>query len=104
MDLIYVVITALTSSGAVSLIMYMITRHDKKVEAKSGMQAALRLLLKQQLKSMCVKYIEQEWIYEDELEDIISMHEMYHDVLGGNGYLDTLMSKVKALDIHGVGV
>ena len=47
-----------------------------------------------------MRCIKQSWIYEDELDDLITMHRVYHDGLGGNGYLDTLLGKVKALEVR----
>lgn len=44
-------------------------------------------------------YLERESITSEELEDLISMHEVYHTVLKGNGFLDSLMAKVKELPV-----
>ena len=35
----------------------------------------------------------------EELEDLIAMHRVYHETLRGNGFLDALMEKVKALPV-----
>lgn len=92
--------TAIVSASANAIITWLSNRKNQK----SGLECGMRLILKDRLRFLCVRYIEQGWIYEDELEDLMSMHEVYHDKLGGNGYLDTLMGRVKSLEIKGVGI
>lgn len=95
------IIVALIASGLLNtLISYWIAILQKK----SGVQEAARLLMKDRLRFLCVHYIQQGWIYEDELEDLVSMHECYHDDLKGNGFLDKQMAKVNSLEIRGIGV
>ena len=104
-DNIVTIVVAILGSGAFStLVSAIVNDRAKKRESASGEQAALRLLMKDRLRFLCVRYIHQGWIYEDELEDLIEMHGVYHNQLKGNGYLDTLMGKVKALEVRGVGV
>lgn len=99
------IIIAILGSGLLSTIINQLCSfYQRKAEQKTGVNSALRLILKDRLRFLCVHYIQQGWIYEDELEDIITMHKCYHDDLKGNGYLDTLMSKVKSLEVRGVGV
>lgn len=98
------IIIAMISSGLLSTIVtQVIAAINKRKESKSGANQAMRLVLKDRLRRLCVHYIEQQWIYADELDDLLAMHKCYHDSLKGNGYLDTLIDKVKALPIHGIG-
>ena len=105
-------IVFLGSSAFAALVNQICNHFAKRAERKSGMNKGIRLILKNDIRTQkqtimnqfLIKYIEQGWIYEDELEDIIIMHECYHNDLGGNGYLDELMKRVKSLPIHGVGV
>ena len=99
------IIVAVLGSGLLSTIINRVFGYlDKQAEAKSGVTHGIRLVLKDRLRFLCARYIEQGWIYEDELEDLVAMHLCYHDALNGNGYLDELMNRVKALPIKGVGV
>ena len=99
------IILALIGSGILSTIINQIFAIiNKRQDAKSGLTHGVRLVLKDRLRFLCVRYIEQGWIYEDELEDLLAMHSCYHDTLKGNGYLDELMSRVKGLPIKGIGV
>lgn len=95
------IIVAILGSGALNtFITFIIAQIDKK----SGVNASLRLLMKDRLRFLCMHYIEQGWIYEDELEDIMAMHKCYHDDLKGNGFLDKQMEKVTNLEVRGIGV
>ncbi len=92
---------AIIGSGAftavVNAIISVVTR---VLEQKSGVNAGIRLILKDRIKFLALHYIEQGWINADELEDLMAMHKTYHDELKGNGYLDVLMDKVKHLEIR----
>lgn len=44
-------------------------------------------------------YLARGSITSEELEDLIDSHRVYHDVLKGNGFLDSLMDKVKRLPV-----
>ena len=99
------IIVAVIGSGLLTTIINRIFNFlDRRAELRSGVTHGVRLVLKDRLRFLCVRYIEQGWIYEDELEDLISMHSAYHDTLKGNGYLDELMDRVKNLPMKGVGI
>ena len=99
------IIIAILSSGVISALINQIGNYfSKRLEKKSGLNMGMRLIMKDRVRFLCIRYIEQGWVYEDELEDLMAMHSCYHNDLGGNGYLDELMRHVKALPIHGVGV
>lgn len=99
------IVIALIGSGLLTTIINQFCNWRIRVsEAKNGTNKGLRLILKDRLRFLCMRYIEQGWIYEDELDDLISMHDCYHNALHGNGYLDELMSRVKKLEIKGVGI
>ena len=99
------IIVAVIGSGLLTTVINRIFNFiDRRAELRSGVTHGLRLVLKDRLRFLCTRYIEQGWIYEDELEDLISMHSAYHDTLKGNGYLDELMGRVKHLPIKGGGI
>lgn len=99
------IIVAVIGSGLLTTIINRIFNFlDKRAELRSGVTHGVRLVLKDRLRFLCVRYIEQGWIYEDELEDLMAMHAAYHDTLKGNGYLDELMVRVKQLPMKGVGI
>lgn len=52
------------------------------------------------VKHLCLKYIEQGFVWADDLADLKRMHGTYHTTLNGNGFYDDLMTKVKELPIR----
>ncbi|MCQ2075716.1 MAG: hypothetical protein MJZ20_01580 [Bacteroidaceae bacterium] len=99
------IISVILGTGVVNTIVTAIINYfTRKRESNSAVNKASRLLMKTQLRDLCQRYIDQGWIYADELDDIISMHSIYHNDLKGNGFLDVMMAKVKALPVKGVGV
>ena len=54
---------------------------------------------KKDSKYLAKSYISRGWITTEELEDLMEMHKVYHD-LGGNGYLDALMDQVHRLTVR----
>ena len=99
------IVVALVGSGILSTIINQICFFiNKRSDVNNGITHGIRLVLKDRLRFLCTRYIEQGWIYEDELEDLIVMHACYHDTLEGNGYLNELMDRVKHLPMKGVGI
>lgn len=90
-------------SGIIQLILWKLNRRAAKVDKAGGnemhIKSALRILLYDRIKHLGRCYIERGNVTADELEDLISMHECYHDDLDGNGFLDSLMAQVKNLPI-----
>lgn len=96
---------AIIGSGLFNkLLDYFINRKEKNNDEYRSVQKANRLIMKDRLRFLCMHYINQGWIYEDELEDIMAMHECYHNDLNGNGFLDKQMASVKQLEVRGIGV
>lgn len=105
MDELVTIVVAIIGSGVLNtLISKLFEIQKSKNNNDKEIRQACRLLMKDRLRFLCVHYINQGWIYEDELEDIVAMHKCYHDDLKGNGFLDSLMARVKDLEIRGVGV
>lgn len=104
-DDIVTILVAIISSGVLNtLITHWMTNRKKNRDDEEGVKEAARLLMKNELRALCRSYIEQGWIYEDELEDIMAMHKCYHEDLNGNGFLNKQMDKVMNLEVRGIGV
>jgi len=69
---------------------------DRKA-SEDGVRAGVRQLLYDKIKYLGRKYIAAGEVSEEDLEDLIDMHKIYHDDLDGNGYLDHIMTEVKKL-------
>ena len=101
-----VIIAFISSSALSTLISAMVSSKTAKEKAKadkdnenSAIVIAMRQLYYGNIKRHAKAYIATGHITTEELEDIIEEHRIYHDILGGNGFLDELMTAVKALPI-----
>lgn len=94
------IVIALLGSGVLSAIISgLFNAAATKRKAKDGVREGVRILLYDRIKHVGKAYISRGDIHTEELEDIIAMHNIYHNELGGNGYLNELMVKVKNLPI-----
>ena len=57
-----------------------------------------RTILYDRIKHLAKSYIKRGWISVEEYEDLKRMHNVYHDELGGNGFLDAIMEEVSKLE------
>ncbi len=94
------IILAVISSSAFSAVVNgIIAARREKRQKETGVSAGIRMLLYDRIKHLGKSYIDRGSISTDELEDLISMHRIYHDDLSGNGFLDAIMNQVKSLPI-----
>jgi hypothetical protein len=95
------IIIAILGSGALSALISGLfgVIHDRKAK-KDGVRAGVRQLLYERIKFLGRKYIANNEITSDDLEDLIDMHKIYHDDLNGNGYLDDVIEKIKKLKVE----
>lgn len=68
---------------------------EKKVNA---LMVADRTILYDRIKHLAKSYIKRGWITVEEYEDLKRMHQVYHDDLEGNGFLDSIMAEVNKLE------
>ncbi len=102
-------------TGAWALIKWLIERRaarkdkdkmstDKRIEKlETDMQALIagvRSLLYSEIKDRIKAALVCGEISAEDLEEITHKHELYHGPLRGNGYLDTLMDKLRALPVR----
>ncbi len=101
MELASTIITALLSSGSVSLIMFFVTRHDqKKAEKKANSSAQARMLLglgHDELTHVCDKYLKRGYITTAEYDDLNKYLYEPYTALGGNGSVERAMQQIKEL-------
>lgn len=93
LQILTIVLSSGVVSGVVSIITLIINRKDKNNKQTKG----LRILLYDRIKHLGRCYIDAGEVSYDDLEDLINMHKVYHDDLGGNGFLDSIMSQVDRL-------
>ena len=94
------IVIAILSSGALSaLVNGIFTLINKKRDDADSIKKGLRQILYNDIKREGKKYIAAGEIGSDALEDLIQTHQIYHDDLKGNGYLDNIMTAVNNLPI-----
>lgn len=69
-------------------------------ETLDNLTIAMRTQMYNGIKKDGKAYLQRGSITAEELEDLINTHKVYHDVLKGNGFLDSLMEKVKRLPVQ----
>jgi len=94
------IIVAILGSGLLTTIINRIfTLIDRRKEKDSAAIIGVRTLLKIEIDRLGKDYVTDGSITPEDLSDLQKMWEVYHETLGGNGYLDTIMSKIKALPL-----
>lgn len=76
-------------------------KKEKKNNGEEKELKALRILLYDRIKHLAKTYIQRGSITAEELEDLETMHGIYHNDLDGNGFLDKMMAGVHSLPIKG---
>lgn len=92
LNIVSIVLTAATTA--------LIAELRKQHKESDGINVGVRTLLYNDIKTFAKTYIARGSITMEELEDLHTMHEVYHNNLDGNGYLDSVMSKVDSLPVH----
>ena len=86
-----------------TIIIKKMDRKDKRTEHLTAfekhIQKAVCVMLYDRIKYLGKRYIHEESITAEELNDLQKMHTVFHEDLNGNGFLDALMKHVKELRI-----
>ena len=98
------VLTALTSSGACSIILYLIQRHDLNKD-KSGAAEKLQSdmlmgLGHDRIVYLGASYLERGYITQDEYENLHEYLYKPYAALGGNGTAKRIMAGVEKLPLR----
>jgi len=92
-------------AGLFSIVTFMLNRRatikDNQAKIDTGVQSGVRTLLYDRIKHRAKRYLEDGYITVEGLEDLESMWKVYHNDLGGNGFLDGLMNYVRTLKKRG---
>ena len=93
-DVVIAILTSSVISTIISGVFNIILYHKKR---KDGQNDGIRILLYDRIKEKGTKYIKENRITYDEYEDLLKMHDVYHNSLHGNGFLNEIMNKVSAI-------
>ena len=66
----------------------------------SSLRVGEQVILRDRIKYLGKNYIKSGSIDFDDRQDLVDMHRVYHDDLGGNGNLDSLMADVMELPLN----
>lgn len=95
-----VLLAVIGSSAMASIISGIFSLIKDRKSKDDGLEAGVRILLYDRIKHLCLKYCEVGHISSDDYEDLVKMHQVYHNNLHGNGFLDSEMSSVGKLPRH----
>lgn len=95
-----VLLAVIGSSAMASIISGIFSLIKDKKSKDDGLEAGVRILLYDRIKHLCLKYCEVGHISADAYEDLVKMHQVYHNNLHGNGFLDSEMTNVGKLPRH----
>ena len=90
------IILGILASGLLSTILSTLI---SSAQHKSIISGGLKHVLYFQIKQCCKEAIRDGVIDDDSLQALHEAWEIYHDKLGGNGYLTALMSRVDKLPL-----
>lgn len=96
MEILVAILSGSALSALISGIFTLVAAREKKDD---GVEAGLRILLHMHLKEHGKKFIEQQKISSEDLEDFLKMHTVYHSTWSGDDFLDSLVAKIKKLPI-----
>ena len=85
-------------AGIFQVIVLLINNRKKKNDKEETVAEGVMVLLQDRIKFLAKHYIKDGTISAEDLEDLMRMHTTYKS-LGGNGYLDALMTAVKDLPL-----
>lgn len=95
-----VLLAVIGSSAMASIISGIFSLIKDRKSKDDGLEAGVRILLYDRIKHLCLKYCEVGHISSDDYEDLVKMHQVYHNNLHGNGFLDSEMTSVSQLPRH----
>ena len=93
-DFVKDIVLAIIASGLLSTLVSTIISSTQSRNILSG---GLKHVLYFQIKQGCKDALHDGFIDDDSLQALHEAWAIYHDKLGGNGYLSTLMNKVDYL-------
>lgn len=91
------IIAILSSSSIATIVTAIINAIISNSKGYNRLVHADQILMKDRIKHLGKSYLECGKVTLEELEDFHEMYECYHEELGGNGFLTTLVENVNKL-------
>lgn len=98
MDGIITILCALLGSGAATAVVTaLLNRRAEKKRTETGESQGIRWLMQDRLEHVALAYLDKGSISYEELQKWNRGHSIYHNLLDGNGDLDTLKDALRDL-------
>lgn len=98
MELLTLVLSALTGSGVAAIVLAVLQRRWAKQDRTDDIVNGLKVLMIDRVRYVGNCYIKEKQITMSDKETIKEMHLAYK-ALGGNGHLDAIMAEVDKLPV-----
>lgn len=107
MDILIAIIGGGVGAAVVTVVGQLLTarqarkyrQEDKERDDIQALKDGVSWLLYDRILYLARKYLDRGYITLADLKIIKEQHRVYHDRLGGNGYLDKVMEAVEALPL-----
>lgn len=99
MEIVQIVISAVTGSGVTAIILALLQRKWAKDDKSDAIVEALKVLMVDRVRHLGQAYIADGSISLSDKEALGDMHRAYK-ALGGNGHLNTIMAEVEDLPLR----
>ena len=86
-------------TGGFGLVNRRLDKKEKKSKTETALMVGMQELLCDKIKERGAQYIKRGSIELEEYQDLQRMNEVYHDQLGGNGFVAKIMQEVNNLPI-----
>ena len=86
-------------TGGFGLVNRRLDKKEKKSKTETALMVGMQELLCDKIKERGAQYIKRGGIELEEYQDLQRMNEVYHDQLGGNGFVAKIMQEVNNLPI-----
>ena len=103
MDRVITILCAIIGSGAAAaLVQGIFARRSDEKRLETGESQGMRWLLQDRLEQLAKEYLDGGYISYDDFKNWNKGHHIYHDLLEGNGDLNTLKDQIHTLYVKGV--
>ena len=96
-NMIMILCALIGSGAATALVSGLVSRRAEKRRTETGESQGMRWLLQDRLEHLARHYLDRGYISYEELKNWNKGHAIYHDLLGGNGDLNTLKEALHVL-------
>ena len=98
---IMIICAVIGSGAATAIVSYFVRRKEEKDKKETGENQGIRWLLQDRLEHLARHYLADGVVTYEEMRNWNRGHTIYHEILGGNGDLDSVKTALKQLYMKG---